>query len=313
MSDIYYWNKQFDVLNKIASKWSSIMQNMDSVSNIRNITSALDAFHSNIKILDSFNNISNTLEIWNKQLETYKLFEQADLSKWYGFESSVKKMMRKYDLSAISSNFDNLTGISNIHALENLSEALKVYDTSKYRNAITKALDNIVWIDTVKISDIVEGITEQYIEDNALNDTAAEEIRTIATIKDKSSMTERQIKIWQVYVYPFLLSLLFFLLSIKQPEPATINNITQVYNYYATEIGVEVKLLNECKFRIVCVDEVMPRIKPDCSSGVVEHLSLGKVVCVVNKYKKWVEITWENNNGEYCSGWIQNYKLKGFK
>lgn len=43
------------------------------------------------------------------------------------------------------------------------------------------------------------------------------------------------------------------------------------------------------------------------------NLPLGKVVCVVNKYKKWIEITWQSEEGEYCSGWIQNYKVTQFK
>lgn len=57
----------------------------------------------------------------------------------------------------------------------------------------------------------------------------------------------------------------------------------------------------------------MPRIKPGCSSKVVAHLPIGKLVCIVGKYKKWVEITWENDKGECYSGWVQNYRLKKFK
>lgn len=91
------------------------------------------------------------------------------------------------------------------------------------------------------------------------------------------------------------------------------NSIKEINNYYTVEIGIDVSTLNDCNFRIICEDNVMPRIKPDCCSRVVGHLPKGKVVCVVNRYKKWIEITWKNNDGEIYSGWIQNYKVTSFK
>ena len=34
---------------------------------------------------------------------------------------------------------------------------------------------------------------------------------------------------------------------------------------------------------------------------------------IIDKYKKWRQIIWENEDGEECMGWIQNYKLTEFK
>ena len=34
---------------------------------------------------------------------------------------------------------------------------------------------------------------------------------------------------------------------------------------------------------------------------------------IINKYKKWRQIIWENEDDEECMGWIQNYKLTEFK
>ena len=48
-------------------------------------------------------------------------------------------------------------------------------------------------------------------------------------------------------------------------------------------------------------------------SIVIEKLEEGKVVRIIDKYKKWRQIIWENEDGEECMGWIQNYKLTEFK
>ena len=46
---------------------------------------------------------------------------------------------------------------------------------------------------------------------------------------------------------------------------------------------------------------------------VIEKLEEGKVVRIIDKYKKWRQIIWENEDGEECMGWIQNYRLTEFK
>ena len=66
-------------------------------------------------------------------------------------------------------------------------------------------------------------------------------------------------------------------------------------------------------YRIIVESNVMPRIKADTSSRVTGHLNIGQVVVITDKYRKWIEVTWENEQGEYCSGWIQNYKVTEFK
>lgn len=72
-------------------------------------------------------------------------------------------------------------------------------------------------------------------------------------------------------------------------------------------------MLNEMSYRIVREDNVMPRIKPDCSSRVTGHLRAGQVITVSDKYRKWSEINWEDEDGKFHSGWVQNYKLMEFR
>ncbi len=99
-------------------------------------------------------------------------------------------------------------------------------------------------------------------------------------------------------------------------------NITNDYstNYYIQEIQNQYvnyvtngdMPINE-SICFVAEKEVKPRIKPDCSSQVVEKLPLGKIVKIVEKYKKWVHICWLNEDGMHSYGWVQNYKLREFK
>lgn len=313
MSNMYAWERQYEALSRTADMWASIAQQIDVTSNMKNITSVLETVQSSLDTIENIRIDCSSLEVVRRQMEAFNNFEQINLSKLFGIRESVQNTLETYDFSAITSAFDYLARIDISPKLSGVSAALEAYDYSKLANAIENVFTNIVATDTLNISDVVEDVAERYIDENKLSDAAAEEIRTVTKTKDKGLLTEQQLKVWEVYVYPFLLSLLFFILGFRQPEPSTTNNISYVNNYYITEVGIDVDVLNEYNFRIVCNDNVMPRIKPDCTSRVVDHLPFGKVVCVVEKYKKWVEITWKNDKGEYCSGWIQNYKLKKFK
>lgn len=93
----------------------------------------------------------------------------------------------------------------------------------------------------------------------------------------------------------------------------TYNTTIEVNNYYVNDLEISAGMLNAMSYRIIVKNDVMPRIKPDCSSCVMGHLNIGQVVTVFRKYKKWVKIEWEDECGNYYSGWVQNYKLAKFK
>ena len=75
---------------------------------------------------------------------------------------------------------------------------------------------------------------------------------------------------------------------------------------------IDAKELNTTKYRIVNRESIV-RLKHDCHSIVIEKLEEGQIVRIINKYKKWKQIIWENEYGEEYMGWIQNYKLTEFK
>lgn len=66
-------------------------------------------------------------------------------------------------------------------------------------------------------------------------------------------------------------------------------------------------------YRIINENNVIPRVKPDCSSKVTGYLCIGQLVFVSEKWKKWIAVNWTDERGNYCIGWIQNYNVIEFK
>ena len=95
-------------------------------------------------------------------------------------------------------------------------------------------------------------------------------------------------------------------------NPPVINQyyVQNITNNLVVE-GYDVADLNVWGYRIANRDIVL-RAKPDQSSHVTGRLSKGKIVRVIGKYRKWVEVTWNDEFGEAHFGWIQNYKLTAF-
>ncbi|PWJ12839.1 SH3 domain-containing protein [[Clostridium] innocuum] len=194
---------------------------------------------------------------------------------------------------------------------KNVSSIMGSYDITKSMRAAQNTISSLRQF-SLNITDIINDVAEQYIQDNELDESSSIEIREIATLTaNKKKLSEKQIKVWKDYIWPILLSLFFYLLPSLQPQSVT--NITEVNNYYINEVGVDADLLNSMNYRMVCKDVIRPRTKPDMSSKVVSTLPTGKIVNVISKHKKWVEIIWRNDEGEDCIGWIQNYNVAKFK
>lgn len=118
-----------------------------------------------------------------------------------------------------------------------------------------------------------------------------------------------------------ILQLLFGIVFSSTPEVninitndySTKYYVNEVNKFYITEENFSAESYNTNGYRFVAEKEVMPRIKPDCTSTVVDKLILGKIVQIVDKHKKWVQICWKNDDDTFSYGWVQNYKLSEFK
>lgn len=130
-------------------------------------------------------------------------------------------------------------------------------------------------------------------------------------IKEKRKIDAKEIREW----LNFIIAIISFVLGITNSSATTINNYNytqQINNYYVVGMGYDAKELNTTKYRIVNRESIV-RLKHDCHSIVIEKLEEGKIVRITDKYKKWRQIIWVNEDGDECMGWIQNYKLTEFK
>ena len=152
-------------------------------------------------------------------------------------------------------------------------------------------------------------------------------------IEEKRTIDVKEIREW----LNFIITIISVVLGVTNSSATTINNYNytqQVNNYYIVGMGYDAKELNTTKYRIVNRESIVRlkhdgcetgnasiyfnresivRLKHDCHSIVIEKLEEGKVVRIIDKYKKWRQIIWENEDGEECMGWIQNYRLTEFK
>ena len=119
-------------------------------------------------------------------------------------------------------------------------------------------------------------------------------------IEEKRTIDVKEIREWLNFIIAFI----SFVLGITNSSVTTINNYNytqQVNNYYIVGMGYDAKELNMTKYRIVNRESFV-RLKHDCHSIVIEKLEEGQIVRIINKYKKWKQIIWENEYGEEYMG-----------
>lgn len=311
MTSKYNLQKQVEQISKTQKVWEPVLNQIAALNSAKTLSTALEIVSESLDIENTAKVAEAALGAWSSQTKKKETLLGIGVANLFSVHESAQKILASIDFSSI------LSSVQIPDFSEGVSAALKAYDASIFSSTIQGVFHQIDWSNEINVSDIVESVTEQYIEDNELDEDASKEIGEVVEIRDRKHLTAKQRKVWEVYIYPilgsFLISLFFHILSLQSTQPTKIYNIVEVNNYYTNELGVDANTLNEYSFRIICEDDVMPRIKPDCSSRVVEHLPAGKIVCIVKRFKKWIQITWQNDAGEYCSGWVQNYKVQKFQ
>ena len=156
--------------------------------------------------------------------------------------------------------------------------------------------------------------TEEDLSDfiEAKNIVKTSDVSSLIKLSDKQKLILFQI------ILAVLPSLAFFLIS--KPS-VVVNEITyhinyyhpMINNYYVAGRGFDNTILNDMNLRFINRVEVFARAKPDNSSTVIGKPPFGKVVEVVDKYKKWRKIRWSDEGGSVLYGWVQNWKLNEFR
>ena len=216
------------------------------------------------------------------------------------------EIMRDIDnLSELSKNLAQFAKVIDV-SYRDMCKILQQYDYAKLTKIMQDALKAYDYNNPFDVNIITEQITEAYIAGE--EDEQNEYIET----KDKKEYV-KDIRDWVSFCIA-IISFFISIYSLVSTKPSnTYNTTIEVNNYYVNDLEISAGMLNAMSYRIIVKNDVMPRIKPDCSSCVMGHLNIGQVVTVSRKYKKWVKIEWEDECGNYYSGWVQNYKLAKFK
>lgn len=253
--------------------------------------------------------VKNIVKVYDLPLSMQNQREFIEMS------SQITKQLR--DSMKIVQDFGNLSELSkNLAQLakemdvsyKDMCKILQQYDYIKLTKIMQDTLKAYDYNNPFDVNIITEQITEAYIADEEGQNEKGENIEA----KDKKEYV-KDIRDWVSFciaIISFFISI-YSLVSIKPSN--TYNTTIEVNNYYVNDLEISAEMLNAMSYRIVVKNDVMPRIKPDCSSRVMGHLNIGQVVTVSRKYKKWVKIEWEDESGNYYSGWVQNYKLAKFK
>lgn len=190
-------------------------------------------------------------------------------------------------------------------------------DQTRLTSAVGLALQRVYESEEYELEDITPLVAECY---EAETEEEKETIKAIVKPAETGEKTEAQKK-FSAYVRKIIIFLLGAIATgiIQSSIDRAMNNNPPVINqYYIQNItnnlvieGYDIDNLNGWGYRIVNRDIIL-RAKPGKSSYVTGRLSKGTIVRVIGKYKKWVEVTWNDDSGEAHFGWIQNYKLSAF-
>lgn len=244
----------------------------------------------------------------------------------YNIDGAVRALNEMVEPLKISANLlkineisASISGLSTIMqeagSASFISQSLK--NNSAFSDLSEKALEDININLLGRVTDQVFSESEEWNIDT-VSETVAMEYEKATDkenqnlqITEKRKIDAKEIREW----LSFIMTIISFVMGITNSSATTINNYNytqQVNNYYVVGMGYDVKKLNTTKYRIINRESIV-RLKHDCHSIVIEKLEEGQVVRIIDKYKKWRQIIWENEDGEECMGWIQNYKLTEFK
>lgn len=276
------------------------------------------------RVCEPFGGMNGYYEFVNRmQKQMNTLYQASDVvlamqrqqSDWANIFSHISiasqqvDMLKGVDFSAMTSAISalgNLDGIMSV--VKSFSVSLPNYNIDALSRITQEAFSRLDHLIEFNIDSFADEIIEQYEQEGSEDETIEENVNVVS-----KEQRAKDIREWLGFLFSFI-GLIFSIYSSVSTKPAvTYNNVTEINNYYTIEKDINADCLNALSYRIISENNVMPRIKPDCSSQVTGHLNIGQIVVILEKYKKWVLVSWENDAGEEITGWIQNYKITAFK
>ena len=216
--------------------------------------------------------------------------------------SAINSWIQKYEMS--SSKIDIIAKTAKEFEL-----AMPQYSFGKLADILQDSLKSLNQYETIKLDVLANKVAEVYIN------KYTKDVQTPKS-KNNTSLKYNIVKDIRDWI-SFSITIICFIITIYgliDTKPNTTYKTTmEINNYYTISNNISPDLLNDLSYRIIVENNVMPRLKPNCSSRVTGHLNIGHVVMVLQKHKKWILVSWKDENGIECSGWIQNYKVTIFK
>lgn len=323
------WANILEEINRSSMAEYLEQLNSFSMTGISALSEQLSFLHSGSEFaMRNQNLISDVLAMPHAQISAIQnaLSQMDALSGLDGYNRIMENMGSALNMFSsladqISIRTDQFSGI--IAATEVVHDRLSSIDSlgldqNRLTSAVGRALQRVYESKAYEIDNISPLVAECY---EAETEDEKETLKAIAKSTETGEKTEEQKK-FSVYVWKIII---FFLVTIAQgiiqsSIDKMINNNPPVINqFYIQNItnnltveGYATADLNVWGYRIANRDIIL-RAKPGYSSYVTGRLSKGKIVRIIKKYRKWVEVTWYDESGEAHFGWIQNYKLTTFR
>ena len=300
-------DNNFDDVLKISKDLQTSLKLQESMEPICKMTKSLKSMY---EPYETALKLGKTGLVFAREVRKMdKILEDMNAKKILG-EAERLRMLSSVDVSMMAKSIKQFADIMQQF---NKDKGLTAEDgLQKLTNIVQDSLENVDWTQDVSLEEITEEIAEKYIEQEEENTEEKD------TKEENSEVKKNTVYILHyindiLAIFASIVTILGFFNSKPPITYNTYNNTIEVSNNYTVELGINAKFINQLGYRIINQNNVMPRIKPDCSSTVTGHLYIGQIVSISDKKKKWIKITWKNDEKDDCSGWVQNYKVSKFK
>lgn len=259
------------------------------------------------KQLSGISDVSEVVKISKNISENLKSISGIDFSVMKNLTAQMKSVQEIFGYTSQIKTLDSV--------FPNIAKALTNYylvvgfDSESMVTALENTLARRVWEEYDEIEeeelldDLVEEVQKEYEEicPNKVDNT-----------RSKYELA-KEVRDWIGFVLNIVSIILAVYSFINTTPNVVYNNTIEVNNYYVEELEIDADYLNLFQYGIINRNHVCPRLQRGCKSKIMGNLMEGQVIQKIDKKKKWVQISWKNEEGDICYGWIQNYKISKFK
>lgn len=324
MLDSMDYSRSFQKMMSSFDHIGSIQKTLDSVAYASSAQKMIDSmdysktFQKMMSSIGQMSSIQKVLDSLDYASSVQKMLSSMDYSK------SFQKMIDSFDhMSSVQKILDSIDYSSSAKkTLDALSKSTAFYDSIV---SLTKADYFNSAIASLSLQNIsVEGFA---LSDEQLcdPDKLGKEIEKVANTEDASAFfkffTKLPAIIQIIVVFCFLQIVGPVLNNIaanlitphveKILFSKNLSNKEKVGNI--KKIKIEESIVELERLRFISGDNVRLRAGPSTKTKILNELTLGQVVTVISKKHNWIEVEYEDEDGEYFHGWVFTRYTAKFK